>query len=319
MTDEDTVDIGCFTATVRTLNDHCDRDYTPDCLEYLHRSSRATLLSRSFSPPLSQLVLSVRRRFRPAASYLWGRRPSKQVRKAWQNMPFKLNYTAATGATYPASWWIVGGILLDRMTQQGRLFLHIYASKAEFDAGSPPLDSPIIHVTELDMYNEFFGAAERNNSAAWTTILEGLALQPQRARSLYRQTSIPEDLVQFADIPITLAEIGLVSSDIVTITFASEVQSAGDLVDGVTIKINGLAVLGLTVEQIATNVIRYTLPSPVGLTDVLTLEYDGDVGTITDVNGLPLASIAAKPITNYLGCIMNFSLAENSGLVAAVL
>lgn len=111
-------------------------------------------------------------------------------------------------------------------------------------------------------------------------------------------------------------EEGDVDQDVVEVTFTALVFSpTADYTTGVTIKVNGIAA---TINSSArqdpnTDLVHWTLSAEMDINDVVTWEYDGDVGDLEDQFGDPLGDITAKGTTNFIGAHFYYDTEWSSG------
>ena len=109
------------------------------------------------------------------------------------------------------------------------------------------------------------------------------------------------------------AEVGTVDASTVVVRFNRQVAATNALT-GVTIKVGGA---GVTVNsgtiQADKRLVYYALDAPIVGGDVVTWEYAGATGNITDLlTSVALASVTARAVTNnvsgamagyYMGCL----------------
>lgn len=98
----------------------------------------------------------------------------------------------------------------------------------------------------------------------------------------------------------------------IAITFTREVK-ASNAVTGVTVTVDAVnATVSAGVIQTNRRIIYYTLESPITRENVITWEYNTELGNITDLVDNPLSTVTAKVLTNdlpgalrgyYMGCL----------------
>jgi hypothetical protein len=231
-------------------------------------------------------------------------------------MPIDLDYTFQ-GANHPHSWWVMQCLNLNLPDKYATVVMAGFHDKETYDADhSDVLDLQLLTCNEPTAFDFYFGSVNRIEDSAFVTIIETWLVVSNP--DLHEPSGGFFSLgIVWSPIGFESAEVGDISSSVVAVTFTDDVQCAIDFIDGVTIKVNGVAATISSATQPADlSIVQYTLSAPVSTADVVTFEYDG-TGTINDANSIGVPAIFAQAVTNQTGQRLWFNDSNNSIWIAS--
>jgi hypothetical protein len=229
-------------------------------------------------------------------------------------MPIEMDYTFH-GANHPNSWWVMAALNLNLPAKTATIVMHGFHDKEALEADpSDVLDIQLFTCTDPDVFDFYFGQINRNIDDCYVTVIETY-LWIGSPDLIEITTFFSGAIGVFSPIDFVSALVGETSNSIVQVAFTDDVFNGGNFTNGVTIKVNGSPVgISSAAQPADLKVVKYTLTAPVGLTDVVTFEYDFYLtgGTIVDAGAIGLYRIPAKPVTNLVGGALWFDDASNS-------
>ncbi|HEX8183292.1 MAG TPA: hypothetical protein VF747_01035 [Blastocatellia bacterium] len=231
-------------------------------------------------------------------------------------MPFLLDYTDENGTNYPASYWVIRYYTANDPAQSGQVHFFGYADVEAFDRGNDEIGRQSYTITDVSIYDLYFGKAHVPTTEAFLTLLERIGLNvPTPGASFFNSGS------QLSSVRPLSLEIGAENPSRVVVVFTAEVdfQPTGNFLSGITIKVNGVAATISTATQTGLpTTLQYNLSAPVEIDDVVTWEYDASAGFLEDAAGLTLQTFTPLDVTNNLGRHLWFNTKDNSAHVLTI-
>lgn len=231
-------------------------------------------------------------------------------------MPILMDHTV-NGVNHPNSWWTLSSLNLNMTNRTASIVEFGYHDKDSRDADpNTKIDIQIFSCTTPEVFDFYFGQIERVVNAAYITTIElwlvlGDPDLPEPTDGFFSAGTV------FSPVGFSSAEVGDVANNVVAVTFTDNVMSGVSLSTGITIKINGIsATISSAAQPVDTRIIQFTLSAPVGLTDLVTVEFDNFGASLTDGNAIGVASFSAQDVTNQVGEHWRFNDASNSGQFA---
>jgi len=124
--------------------------------------------------------------------------------------------------------------------------------------------------------------------------------------------------VTVSGLDFSQGEIGDVGTTTVEVQFTLNVN-ATDYKAGVTIKLNAVGqTINTATRQADHKFVYYVIAAAADVNDVLTWEYDDDLGDYEDDGGDPMGDIGATGLTNYIGAHLYFDTADDSPWTGAL-
>ena len=112
-------------------------------------------------------------------------------------------------------------------------------------------------------------------------------------------------------------EMGDVATTTVEVRFTQNVN-ATDYTAGVTIKVNSVSqTINSGTRQSDHRFVFYVINTAADVNDVITWEYDDDLGDYVDDESNPMGDIGASSVTNYIGSHLYFDTADDAVWIAA--
>ena len=113
------------------------------------------------------------------------------------------------------------------------------------------------------------------------------------------------------------AEIGDVGTTTVEARFSDNVN-ATDYTAGVTIKVNSVSqTINSGTRQGDHSIVHFVIAVAADVDDIITWEYDDDLGDYVDDDTNPMGDIAATQATNYIGSHLYFDTADDAVWIGA--
>jgi hypothetical protein len=120
-----------------------------------------------------------------------------------------------------------------------------------------------------------------------------------------------------AALTLAAAAIGDVGTTTIEAQFSDNV-TATDYTAGVTIKVNAVSkTINSGTRQADHSLVHFVLAAAVDANDLITWEYDDDLGDYADDEANPMGDVAATPATNYVGAHLYYNTADDSAWLGA--
>jgi hypothetical protein len=222
-----------------------------------------------------------------------------------------------SNANYPTSYWTLEtfGGNLNPANQSLAFRFAGYTSVDDYNTGATPFGYKeyIVVGPDVGSFSSIYVDAE-----SLVHMLEDYAKSyPTNLTSFFASA---DDL---SVITILRADIGANGDDVVRVVFSQQLFSIVDPPEaGVTIRVNGsqVTITAGEINEFEPTEVRFTLVSPVNMSDEVTFEYDRRLGYLREsaANSLPLRSFSAFPVSNTVGTYWLFNDQRNAFQILAM-
>lgn len=233
-------------------------------------------------------------------------------------MPILVDKTI-NGVNHPDSWWTLSSLNSNQTNKTASIVMFGYHDKASHDADpNTTIDIQIFACTNPEIFEFYFGQINRTVDVCFVTVIEtwlviGNPSLPEISDGFFSAGTV------FSPVGFASAEVGDVASTVIAVTFADYVSAGVDLDTGITIKVNGSnATISSAAQPVDTRIIQFTISAAVGLSDVVTVEFNNAGASLVDGGGTAIASFAAQSVINNVGESLFLDDEENSAWIPLV-